>query len=239
MKLILNFLLATMLTIPALAEVNRTILLTPENTITIRGVIEESSMVQAQMKLSELSKLRGMDNYPIYIVLDSPGGSIIDGEDFIQFATTFRNVHTITIFAASMASAIVQAIPGKRLIVNRGEQMFHRAKGQFRGQFETGEVESRLLRAKALVRHLETRNAKRMGLSIEIYKNLVVNELWLYGDENVSRKASDEVVRIVCDRPLIDERESVSVRALFGSMSMIFSGCPLIRNPVPETEDEE
>ena len=138
-----------------------------------------------------------------------------------------------------MGSAIVQGIPGKRLISERGEQMFHRARGQFRGQFETGEVESRLKRAKSLVNALESRNAKRMGLSLADYKQKVVNELWLYGSENIAQNASDEVVRIVCNRPLIDKRESHSVRALFGSRTSIFSGCPLIRNPIPATDEEE
>jgi ATP-dependent protease ClpP protease subunit len=238
MKTILSFILAMMLVVPATAENRRSIVLTPENTVNVRGVINAESMVRAQMRLSELSRERGGSNYPIYIVLDSPGGSIMDGEDFIRFANMFRNVHTITIFAASMAAAIVQGIPGQRLISERGEMMFHRAKGRFQGQFEAGEVESRLLRAKALVLAMETRNANRMKLPILQYKQQVINELWLYGAANIPANAADEVVRIVCNRPLIDERETHVVAMMFGATTSIFSGCPLIRNPLPNDEEK-
>jgi len=212
------------------------LLLSTKNTMVIRGSIGESSMVTAQMRLAELNRKRGYQKYKIYIVFDSPGGSIRDGEDFIDFAKTFRDIDTVTIFAASMASAIIQALPGRRFVTHRGVQMYHRAKGGFRGQFETGEVESALKLAKTLVRSMETRSARRIGLKLSDYKARVVNEWWLFGRENLDSNTADYTVQIKCSQSLIDKRESSSTQGLFGSSTKIYSGCPLIRGSVPDME---
>ena len=55
-----------------------------------------------------------------------------------------QNIECIAIFAASMAHGILQACPGNRYIAPAGVSMIHRAKGGFQGQFNDGEVESRL-----------------------------------------------------------------------------------------------
>ena len=78
----------------------------------------------------ELALLRA--NNPketIYIVVNSPGGSVTAGMKFITFANGIDNVKTITITAISMGSAIVEALPGERLIVPNATFMFHRAAG--------------------------------------------------------------------------------------------------------------
>lgn len=118
----------------------RTVLLRTDNTVYLQGEVSSRSMTDIQNNLLDLVLLRQKSgkSYPIYLVLDSPGGSIVAGEDFIQFAKTLKNVETITFFAASMASAIVEALPGNRLVVESGTMMFHRAAGGFQGQFENG-----------------------------------------------------------------------------------------------------
>lgn len=206
--------------------------LTERNTVVLRGEVNDSSMANLAIDLAAKVAQRAWRSYPIYLVLDSPGGSIYAGKMFTEFLQTQKNISTVTIFAASMASAIVQANPGPRYIISNGIMMFHRATGQFRGQFAEGEIESQLRMVKAMVLSMELVNANRMGLTIADYKNQVKDELWHYGAEAVQNKSADYIVRATCDQDLINKRVEVEQQSIFGKVTTLMSGCPLITGAV-------
>jgi len=214
----------------ALAQA-KPIVLNTLNTVTFRGTVDGNSITEAQLALTRLVQLRGNADYTIYLVLDSPGGSIIAGDAFIQFAKTIRNLETISIFAASMASAIVEALPGKRYVTANGIVMFHRAAGQFQGYFEDGEIEAQLKMWKSIVRNMEEVNSSRIGISLQEYKSRVIGEYWLYGKEAVTANVVDETADILCSQELIKKREVVVAETIMGSMDTTWSGCPLFRIP--------
>jgi ATP-dependent protease ClpP protease subunit len=207
-----------------------TIKLTADNHVLIRTEIDDTSVSKAQVELASKVLKRGFRSYKIYLVLDSPGGSIDSGLSFIEFAKTIPNLETVTLFAASMASAIVEALPGKRHVIESGIYMFHRARGGVEGQFEDGELESRLNLYKKIVRNMEITNANRMGMSLELYKAQVKDELWILGSEAVAKKAADSVVNLECSQDLINSKtiETFNVMGLF-EVQVQFSDCPLIR----------
>jgi ATP-dependent protease ClpP protease subunit len=221
--------IALLFSLPTYAE---DVVLTTTNTVTIRGEISGVSVTKAMAELAYQNIRRGRAPYKIYLVLDSPGGSIYAGDAFIQFAKTIRDLETVTIFSASMAAGIVQALPGRRLVTENGILMFHRASGSFEGQFEDGEVESQLRLWKAIVRAMEVKNSTRMGMSLEEYKQKSKDEYWLYGTENVTSKAADAQVDIKCSRALIEQTENVVVESFFGVSTIKFSACPLFRSPI-------
>jgi len=104
-------------------------------------------------------------------------------------------------------------LPGRRYILETGYLMFHRARGGVQGQFEDGELESRLEFAKKMVRQMEKNNAKRLKLTLEEYKKKVVNEYWINGFEAVEKNAADEVVSLSCSKELIEQMNlSKSIR---------------------------
>lgn len=228
----IKFLAALLVFAAPLFAQAKPIVLNTLNTVTFRGPVDGGSITEAQLALTRLVNLRGSANYTIYLVFDSPGGSIIAGDAFIQFAKTIRNLETISIFAASMASGIVEALPGKRYVTANGLMMFHRAAGGFQGYFNDGEVESQLRLWKAIVQEMEVTNAKRLGISIQEYKLKVITEYWLYGREAVEQKVADEVADILCTPELIKKREVVTSESPFGSSDQTWSGCPLFRIPL-------
>ncbi len=119
---ILLFLLAMM---PALLfgaenkSKTKPILLTDANTISLRDSVNWSSMAQLQYDL--LQKANKLDDDEvIYLILDTPGGSVAAGEMFIETLNGVKQpVHTIVIFAASMGFQITQATD-VRLILRNG-----------------------------------------------------------------------------------------------------------------------
>jgi ATP-dependent protease ClpP protease subunit len=206
-----------------------TISLHKDNSVVFRGVVDQSSVAKAEAELLELIIKRGNKTYPIYLTMDSPGGEIGAGLDFIRFLHQYKNIDTISIFAASMASAIVEANHGQRFVVENGILMFHRAAGGFQGNFEDGEVESQLLLAKNMVRGMELVNARRMGIGLNEYKMLVHNELWLIDSHTVDMGAADAIVAVNCSNELIQNKETVTVQVMIFQMQLEFSKCPLVR----------
>jgi ATP-dependent Clp protease protease subunit len=205
-----------------------TLLLTEANTINFREPVTSGSVRKI---INEITAMRQKDpNNTIYLVMNSPGGSITDGLDFIRFLDTQENIKTITIFAASMASAIVEANKGERLIVEDGIMMFHRAKGSFSGQFNEGEVEAQLKAFTELVLFMENKNADRVGISLKEYKQKVVNEWWIIGKNNVSENVVDRIVKMKCDAGLTKARTEVDIETFFGSVTVLYSKCPLLTN---------
>lgn len=217
MEVILKALICIFAAYFATAEVN----LNLKNTITLRGEVNDNSILDLQDKLALLDAERGSKDYPIYLVIDSPGGSVQAGLNFIEFAKTIKNLHTINLFAASMASAIQQALPGKRIGLETSISMFHRPSGEFKGQFGEGEVESRLQFSKDRVAIFESINAARMKLSLADYKAKVVKEYWVVGAENLKQHIVDEIDSVRCDSALIKATEDLE--------GVRFSSCPLFR----------
>lgn len=207
----------------------KTIDLKPENTVVFREVVTPESALKIQVQLIDLILQRGSNNYPIYLVMDCPGGDVYFGEQFIQTVKMFKNVETVTIYAASMCSAIVQGLPGKRFVTENGVMMFHRASGTFQGSFETGEVETQLQLWKEIILQLETRTAQRIGMPIADLKAKMVNEWFVYGKNNITQKTADEVVDLVCSTKLIKKQEKLSIETFFGTQEITVSGCPLLR----------
>lgn len=210
-----------------------------DNSVTLRGPIDDANIQSTMIKLAAQNIKRGLNNYPIYLVLDSPGGGIDAGNTFIQYAKTVKNLHTITIFSASMAAALVETLPGNRYITENGQLMFHRAKGGVSGQLEDGEVETRLDMIKRLVRSMEVKNANRMKMTLPDYKLAVKDELWLQAEDSVSKNASDLVMDIRCTDELITRTESVLISFAIFSFKLEFSRCPLFRNPLPFADKKE
>lgn len=212
-----------------------------ENTVTIRGVIDSVSSTKAMLQLAELSTKRGNKDYPLYLVLDTPGGSIDDGLNFIEFAKTIKNLKTISIFAASMGSAIVQGLPGERLVPSNGILMFHRAYGGFEGQFNDGELESQLNFWKSIVTSMEQTNADRMGMKLEVYKEKIKDELWIYGKNNLTHGSADRLVSLSCTDQLRKETDIMTFNFLFFTVDKQYSKCPLLRDAlkiIPHNEEE-
>ncbi len=232
----LKIILATILLLSSPAQAKK-ITLTTKNNVTYRGPVTQLSVMTVKMDLIHKVVQRGTKDYPLYLVIDSPGGLIYHGLAFIEFVKHIDNLHTITLFSASMAAAYVEHLPGTRYITDNGILMFHRASGGFEGQFEVGELESQLRFWKKIVRTMEQKSADRIGISLADYKSHARNEWWLYGEEAVNAGAADEVVDLVCSQKLVLKEEEVLIDRLFGTLTAYYSACPLMRFPLIKQEE--
>lgn len=210
--------------------VQKVITLQDRNVIVFRGPVTGDSVASAMQEA--LKKSRALkDSEKIYLVLDTPGGSVFDGLDFMDFLKGLpQEVDTITLFAASMGFQFAQQLE-TRYIINNGTLMSHRGfLGGLKGQLD-GEFETRYAMIKRKIDYMDVIAAKRMGLSLKDYKKLILNEYWVHGFDAISDKAADESVLVKCGKTM-DGSYKETFNTLFGPVEVTFAKCPLIKSPL-------
>lgn len=206
---------------------SKEILLTSRNTISFDQQFTANYIAEKQVEVAKLVE-ENRDVQEFYIVINSPGGSVFAGQSFFSFLNGLgKKFHTITLFAASMGFQMAQAL-GERYITEYGVLMSHRAAlGGLGGQFP-GELNVRLKMYERSTALLDEHAARRSGMTMENYRKLVHDELWLIGKDAVSQKFADAVVAPKCDITL-SGTNTTNVQSLFGNFRVTKSNCPLIQ----------
>lgn len=208
------------------------ITLTEDNMVTLDQAFTDESVTQVMQELQKLSDRLDRDD-KIYLVLNSPGGSISAGLSLLSFVKALpQKVKTLTIFAASMGFDTVQGLD-ERLILDTGTLMSHQASFVVRG--ETEQVKVRLKYYLSLYDAMDVNAAERMQMSVEAYKALINDEYWVYGKKAVLDKAADRVVLARCGKGTSGTK-NVTVETPFGGITVQISRCPLLPGILGVTE---
>lgn len=210
------------------------IVLTKDNTLVLNQAFtgESVSDLIGQAKKLDADLDSG---YPIYLFLDTPGGSIQAGLELIEyFKGVNRPVHTITLFAASMGWQLVQNL-GQRYVLQYGVLMSHKASGGFRGEFggDGSQLDSRYslwLRRLSMMdqQTVDRTNGKK---TLKQYQSEYDNELWLNGSEAVNEGYADAVVSVKCDSTLAGNSQK-TVMGFGFSIEVLFDKCPIRTSPI-------
>lgn len=213
---------AILLSFSATAE---NIILKADNTVSLNTAVSDESITGIMLDVQRLNKIE--TDEPIYLVLNTPGGSVFAGINFIRYALTSRRpIHTVTIFAASMGFQIVQALPGKRLMAYSGVLMSHRAAvGGLSGQYP-GELNVRVNFLADISTNLDSGVAKRAGLTLKEYQVLIHDEYYANNEKSIKDKFADESVNVSCDVSL-ETTYTKDFQTMFGPVEVEFSSCPL------------
>lgn len=206
------------------------LVLSKKNTIVFRDVVTERSTSAAVRKALELSNNLDDSKTPLYLYLDTPGGSIVAGMDLINSLKALpREVKTVSNFAASMGFQIAQNM-GERYVTPTGVLMSHRAYMGLEGQ-TPGEFESRQKLWEGMLRNMDQTAAERLGMDFDAYRALIKDEFWVSGQEAVDRKAADKVTLVTCDNSLKGTYDE-TIMTIFGDIKIKWSECPLVTFPV-------
>lgn len=133
----------------------------------------------------------------IYLLLDSPGGSVFDGARLI---TAMENskvpVYTVcTELCASMAAQILEH-GVQRYMVDRSTVMFHPATTFLMQQGEVDKIYSRLGSAKRFIDKFDYYVAKRSGQNYEEFKAKSMREYWDDAEDALADHLIDGIVNI-------------------------------------------
>jgi len=225
-------LLVAIMLLPMLAFAGkkpRVLELNENNTINFND--EFSAMFVASKQLEAISLCFANIGKEINIVLYTPGGSISAGQLFFDTLNALPcTFNTITIFSASMGYQTVQNL-GKRYILPSGRLMSHRASISGLSGELGGELDSIISHLNTMVTEMETVAASRAGLSLENYRKEISDELWMTGEEAVTKKHADEVIVVKCGKSLLGTHIR-TINSIFGQLSVEFSNCPIITAPI-------
>lgn len=206
------------------------VVLTKDNVITLNDVVTQDSVAKILLEIKTLDS-RLPSGEPIYLVLNTPGGSIDAGVEMIErMANLNRKVHTISLFSASMGFQTVQGL-GKRYITTDGTLMSHKARGGFSGEFP-GQLDSRYSYYLKRVQRLDNKVVARTNgkHTAKTYASLIENEYWCDGQECVDQGFADAVVNATCDKSLDGTRKDTYKFFFFGMkiiLDLIGDACPL------------
>lgn len=204
----------------------QTIVLTNQNSLVMNQVIDVSSVGKLMKEASEIDSPIP-SNEPIYLVLYTPGGSIDDGLQAIEYLKNLnRPVHTITMFSASMGFQTVEGL-GTRYITENGTLMAHKAKGGINGEIP-GQIQSRLVWILRMVERLDDKTVSRTGgkLTKKDFQDMYENEMYLDGQDAVDAGLADTVVNVRCDDSL--KATHSEVISFFGfNISLEMANCPM------------
>lgn len=133
---------------------------------------------------------------PIYLVLYSPGGSVVDGAALISaMQASVAPVYTVCYtFCASMA-AMIHQYGNQRYITDRSILMFHPA--SFRTGGEVDKVASEVAMIQRYINKIEIEVAARMKMSFEQYKKLTAYEYWIDSEDGLKANAADNIVYLI------------------------------------------
>ncbi len=178
-------------------QANTTIKLNERNHAFFDTEVDRNSVAIILSELQRKDKLLSPSE-DLYLVLKTPGGSVIHGMFFINAIKHLKHkLHTITIVSASMGFQIVQASPGKRYILNTGIIMTHPIAGGCEGR--PGAIAACLGFMIQLAESLDRIASERMGMSLESYQKQSSEEWWAVGQGALDFNMADEIVSIQCD----------------------------------------
>jgi ATP-dependent protease ClpP protease subunit len=229
-KLLLAF---AMLSSALFASDAEKVVLTKSNTLVFNEVFYSSTVANLSQRAQAMDAALPAKE-PIYLILDTPGGSIQAGVEFCSFVAGLnRPVHTVSIFSASMGFHTAQCVKGTRYIFDQGILMSHKAYGGFEGEFP-GQLDSRynmyLQRITDMDNLVVARTKGKYTLSS--YRDLIENEYWCVGKKCVEHGFADSVLVAKCDNTLNGTRFQVLDKFLYDGMVIeigaIMSNCPLI-----------
>lgn len=163
--------------------------LSADRQVYIQGVIEASNSYAAVKQILDLGK----SPEPIYIILNSPGGSVLDGAMVISAMEAAKGpVNTICVSMCASMAAMIHQYGTKRYMYDRSVLMFHPAAGGFEGTLD--QMNSRLNLFKNYTLKLEQNVARRSGISWETYKAKSLVELWIDAEDSLSQGFADNIV---------------------------------------------
>lgn len=232
MKFVFLIMLLVSFAFNAFAE---TVQLNADNTVYFKDVVYSESVTSV---IGELAKRESNSEPVIYLVLDTPGGSVFAGLNLIHFLKGYKKpVKTITVFAASMGFQIANGNPGERLIVDTGVLMSHPMSGGMGGEIgEDLSLDRRIGYIKEVVKTMDDQVVARTKgkQTLATYRKGYDNELWTTGSNAVETGYADAVTNISCSPALTEAVDKFESREwLYGSPLAIefkyeTSKCPLM-----------
>lgn len=216
-KLILTAILGTSLSVNAggLEEV-----VINGNAVIFETGVDSSSVDKA---ISELTELENKGVNPIYFIVNSPGGSVLDGATLITHIKNSK-AKVITVcrqLCASMGFHILQS-GHRRLAYENAVIMSHPAYGGMQGTLQ--EMRTQLAVFQQLVEGMDRFAAKRVGVEYKEWEFRNLENIWYTGNEAKKANVVDGLAILRYANPQSEETTAQYVEAGGGTNETDYTG---------------
>ena len=163
-------------------------LLLKERIIFLSGPIEEqnTSLIIAQMMTLKVNSSK-----PIFLYINSPGGSVYDTFPIIDLMSTCT-VHTVALGLAASAGALILACGAKRYAFANSRIMIHQPLGGARGPATDVEIQAKeLLTIKKVINRILS---EKTGQTVATIMNMTERDKYLSAKEAKEIGLIDEVI---------------------------------------------
>lgn len=169
--------------------------------LTSKNVIklyEDVSPESAERVVNEIKAHAGSKE-PIYLLLNSPGGSVMDGALVVSaMEASSAPVYTVCMQLCASMAAIIHQYGKERYMVNRSLLMFHPAAGGLQGSLD--QMRSRLGMIDRYVNKMDAYIAKRAGIPYERFMVAILTEVWIDAEDSLALHFNDKIVNVVEDQ---------------------------------------
>lgn len=180
-----------------------------ENVVLVLDEINESAVTIAQEILTKEQK----GAKELYILINSPGGSVFDGALIISAIQAAKiPVNTVCLQLCASMAAMIHAHGMSRYAVDRSVLMYHPASGGLRGTVP--QMLSQLKWIDNYVNKIDKYISKRAGISNDHFLSELNNELWLDAEDATKRNFNDEIVSVNLNmnKSMLDIMQKVSIK---------------------------
>lgn len=170
------------------------------NFISINDIINDDNV---NIWIRDLSKI---NTDSIYIYIDSSGGSVSAGLQFIEIINWYieqgKKINCIAKSAYSMAFVILQQCTN-RYIMSSSIVMQHQISlSGLKGSLNN--LVNYIDMIKEIGNNLDNKIALRLNLTVDEYKSKINNDWWLYGKSIIEANVADTIVIVGCDQELYE-----------------------------------
>lgn len=228
-----NLLTLLFFSIMALSVNANALTLSERNTVKFDSDFNMKSVTKLQSEI--LAKHFALpEGEAINVVIVSPGGSIVAGNNLIQFMNDLnRRYNVVCKFCASMAFHTFQGLnDAHRFLTSDGILMTHKARGMFGGTFP-GQANAQLNLWLEIIKRMDENvvNKTNGKHTLDTYRKLYADDYWCEGEVCIEQGFADHVTPVTCDKTLSGTNSEI-IR-FFGKRIKIYTNkCPLVRGIV-------
>lgn len=178
------------LTIPTKKKHISKLVLEPETTLFLFQEVDDGI---SNSLANTITSLDNGETDPLYLLIDSPGGSVFAGAKIIQaIEASKRPVHTVCVGLCASMGAMIHSYGNKRLSTDRSVLMYHPAAGRFGGFFP--QIKSLYGTVERYIHKMELNVAKRSKMSPEQYEQRILRDFWIDGEDALNVNLADQLV---------------------------------------------
>ena len=203
----------------------KTVNLTLDNTLLLRGAIDEKSTNKLMYDIEKSNATNKI------LYLDTNGGMVEEGLKIINEVRNY-NISCVAEKAYSMGFSIFQSCYNRYILPN-GKLMQHQISFGIGG--ELAKVNNYVSFIKQIEEEIVELEASRIDIPIDTYREMTTNEWWLYGQNIINSNAADEIVNVKCSNKLTKKNFTIETK----KYTYVYSSCPLISNEIEKKEKKK